>query len=317
MIHEYNIITDCLLRKASLVDRAKEFDRSEDGTLDHFQRAGVFPGFAESVYAKTSNYLEVSNAKEYGWRGQFTAGMGFPCIAILLFSFYVSYSSVVDIYQKGFNYVWFFSIPFTVALAAGLVYVAHFVFGLSHDWFHYRHGAIRFNFKERKVHAFFSPKLGGPRTYDWDDIVAYIDAFHGKGGHGNPVHYTLKLYACDPLHKKYYDMLEPGSEIIKYEDCLAWWEYVRRFMEEGPDSVPEPDWYLSDRLSLKESFLRWFPLREMKRDKARGLSVEKSKILMVLMSPLLILFSLGHFVSMLTSKRVKWPEDIRKACGEV
>ncbi|KAA0020836.1 hypothetical protein F0A16_03380 [Salinicola corii] len=111
MIHEYNIITDCLHRKVSLVDRAKEFDRSEDDALDHFERAVVSPGFAESVYAKIPSYLEVSNAKEYSWRGQFTAGMGFPCIAVMIFGIYISISGVFLMCQKGFSYVWFFRFP--------------------------------------------------------------------------------------------------------------------------------------------------------------------------------------------------------------
>ncbi|MGQ7248219.1 DUF6708 domain-containing protein [Halomonas sp. V046] len=178
------------------------------------------------------------------------------------------------------------------------------------DCFTYRHAAIRFNRRTRQVHVFYTPKLGGPRSYNWDDIQATITAFDNGG------YFVLNLLAATPDGTHYYDSFPVGGELVKEEECLGWWEYIRRYMEEGSDSVPEPGWYHTDRLSLKESFLRWFPLREMRRDKARGHDIRYSQRRMVLMSPMLVLFSLGHFVSMLTSRKVVWSKEIREACGE-
>lgn len=178
------------------------------------------------------------------------------------------------------------------------------------DCFTYRHAAIRFNRRTRQVHVFYTPKLGGPRSYDWDDIQATITAFDNGG------YFVLNLLAATPDGTHYYDSFPVGGELVKEEECRGWWEYIRRYMEEGSDSVPEPGWYHTDRLSLKESFLRWFPLREMRRDKARGHDIRYSQRRMVLMSPMLALFALGHFVSMLTSRKVVWSKEIREACGD-
>ncbi|WP_163142035.1 DUF6708 domain-containing protein [Arhodomonas sp. KWT] len=183
---------------------------------------------------------------------------------------------------------------------------------LKNDWFTYRHAPIRFNRRTRQVHVFYTPRFGGPRSYDWDALTAQIL----ETGRGKVTYYVLTMTAADPSGRYYYDRFEVGNQLLHREEGIRWWEYIRRFMEEGPDSVPDPDWTLSERLSLRESFVRWFALHELRRERALGLNVRPAIARIILISPFLALFSIGHFISMLTSRHVQWPQEIRQACGE-
>ncbi|MCE3027514.1 DUF6708 domain-containing protein [Salinicola sp. DM10] len=313
MIHEYNVAADCVKRGTDFFSRPHVFDREEGKAFSHEKKAADDPGMAEAVYHKTRFFLETTHVEEYAARGEYTAMMGFPLVVMCGFFVYMALLSVLDIGSSGFNFYDLLMIVFSLIVVVGSVWISNYLL-LGNDWFSYRHGAVRFNCKAQQVYVFYSPSLGGVRTYQWKDMLAYIDRSGVQDGSSVSGFYVLKFYACDSERKSYYGSFKIGSSFSRYEDCVAWWEYLRRYMEEGPDSVPEPEWYLSDRLSLKESFLRWFPLREMRRDRARGLDVKSAQTRMVLMSPLLVFFSLGHFFSILTSKKVKWPENVRDAC---
>ncbi|WP_445003159.1 DUF6708 domain-containing protein [Halomonas mongoliensis] len=308
MINEYYASINYRSRSPNWFSDTLEIDFDVGGALDHKQRTGCEPFDPGFVYKKNNSYLETTNADEHSKRGFFTAMMAFPLTVACAAFLYLSFIVIADIFSGDYDVFSFIIVAISFFAVA---FASYAIVGTQSgkDWFSYRHAAIRFDRKNRKVHVFYSPKLGGPRSYDWDDVLATVTDGDGDG------FYVLNMTVADPTRERFYDTFPLGGEVVK-SDCMGWWEYIRRFMEEGPDSVPEPEWYLSDRLSLKESFLRWFPLREMKRDKARGLDIGPAKVRMVLMSPLLTLFSLGHFVSMLTSRRVTWPPEIRQACEE-
>ncbi|WP_108449051.1 DUF6708 domain-containing protein [Halomonas sp. BN3-1] len=309
MINEY--FTQLLYRDRGLDWFAEPLDIPVDDDIpfDLKTRATDEPYDAEFIYTKNDVFLETVNADEFCRRGMYTAMFGFLFGGLIPFAVLFFLEVAWDFYTDGLS----------VLRCVALFFCSVFIFFLSYvvcnahsawDCFTYRHAAIRFNRRTRQVHVFYTPKLGGPRSYDWDDILATITPFDNGG------YFVLNIMAATPDGTRYYDSFPVGGELVKHEECLGWWEYIRRYMKEGPDQVPEPGWYHTDRLSLKESFLRWFPLREMKRDKARGHDIRYSQWRMVLMSPMLALFSLGHFVSMLTSRKVAWSKEIREACGK-
>ena len=309
MINEY--FTQMLYRDRGLDWFAQPLDIPVDDDIpfDLKTRATEAPYDAEFIYTKNKVFLETANADEFCRRGLYTATFGFFSL-VFVFLFGVGFFySVRNLFTMEIG---FFSILAVLVTFLAIAFVIWVVTNVHSAWdcFTYRHAAIRFNRRTRQVHVFYTPKLGGPRSYDWDDILATITPFDNGG------YFVLNIMAATPDGTRYYDSFPVGGELVKHEECLGWWEYIRRYMEEGPDQVPEPGWYQTDRLSLKESFLRWFPLREMKRDKARGHDIRYSQWRMVLMSPMLALFSLGHFVSMLTSREVVWTKEIREACGE-
>lgn len=309
MINEYALEIVYRGRSPDWFSDSYELTQYVGDELDKEEKVSEEAVNCSAVYRKNDVYLETSHVDEHDQRGFFTAMMGFPAAAVCVFFTYMALKISYRVYTGESGGHMAIAVVFMVAalmLTVWFVMQMH----LRKDVFTYRHAAIRFNRKSRQVHVFYSPSLGGARSYNWDDMIPTVER---EAQHG---FYVLSMIAADPERERYYDTFTVGQQLGKREDCLAWWEYIRRFMEEGPDSVPEPEWYLSDKLSLKESFLRWFPLREMKRDKARGLDIGPAKVRMVLMSPLLALFSLGHFVSMLTSRRVTWPPEIRQACGE-
>nr|WP_300309208.1 DUF6708 domain-containing protein [Halomonas sp.] len=307
MLHEYALKIMYKDRDRDWFSDSIKMDQNISDALSHDQPAAEKIYTPGAIYRKNNVYLETTHVDERSQRGLFTAMMGLPCFAVIAWSL-IFFFQVIGDFSDGVDF-WYF-----LLLAIIVVTIVAFIFlllnlNVSKDWFTYRHGAIRFNRKTRQVHVFYSPDLGGPRSYNWDDMLAFVKNTKGD-------RYAVAMIAADPERQRYYDSFAVGDEVHGREDCLAWWEYIRRFMEDGPDSVPEPDWYLTDNLSLKESFQRWFLTRELKQDRARGMNTGPAVSRMILLSPFLTLFSFGHFISMLTSKRVTWPEDIRKACEE-
>ncbi|MBS8269163.1 hypothetical protein DYI26_10565 [Halomonas litopenaei] len=309
MINEY--FTQLLYRDRGLDWFAEPLDIPVDDDIpfDLKARATDEPYDAEFIYTRNDVFLETANADEFCRRGFYTAMFGFLFGGLVPFFVFFLAIVLLDIFSGDYEFASFVLVALIVVGIAGLVYLVTHAHS-AWDCFTYRHAAIRFNRRTRQVHVFYTPKLGGPRSYDWDDILATITPFDNGG------YFVLNIMAATPDGTRYYDSFPVGGELVKHEECLGWWEYIRRYMEEGPDQVQEPGWYHTDRLSLKESFLRWFPLREMKRDKARGHDIRYSQWRMVLMSPMLALFSLGHFVSILTSRKVAWSKEIREACGK-
>lgn len=307
MLHEYPRLYDYKNRSYDWFSETVEIPVNIKNSLSHTRQISGNTYTPDAIYQNNHCYLETTHVAERSQRGMFTAAMGLPLLLAVIFNLYflIFIISGIDSKSTFLNYV------LALMIFAGAIILTLLLLFMhnSKDWFTYRHGAIRFNHKTRQVHVFYSSKLGGPRSYNWDD--ALLSCEETKIGN-----HVLFIVAADPEKRRCYDSFSVGDDIHDKEDCLAWCEYVRRYMEEGPDSVPDPEWCLTDKLSLKESFLRWFRLRELSRADKNGENIHPALIRMLLLSPVLAFFSLGHYLSMLTSKRVRWPDDIKKACGE-
>lgn len=103
------------------------------------------------------------------------------------------------------------------------------------------HIPLRFNRKTRKVYFYYK---GHIFTTGWDTIRAYLDSALAPVGAGAttrepqvniefqwPNGSTLTVY----LRAK--KRFLAGSN--NYQDAAAFWEYIRLYMEEGPDRLPE------------------------------------------------------------------------------
>ncbi|WP_163142032.1 DUF6708 domain-containing protein, partial [Arhodomonas sp. KWT] len=265
-----------------------KLDRSLRRALPHGERATDEVYDAGSIYKKNGIYLETTHAKERFLRGMLTGGTVLPLIGIDILVAYFLFSSISDLIADPNDLSLILLTIYTAILWGGVNLFALYS-PLMYDWFNYRHAPIRFNRRTRQVHVFYTPRFGGPRSYDWDALTAQIL----ETGRGKVTYYVLTMTAADPSGRYYYDRFEVGNQLLHREEGIRWWEYIRRFMEEGPDSVPDPDWTLSEHLSLRESFVRWFALHELRRERALGLNVRPAIARIILISPFLALFSIG------------------------
>ena len=182
---------------------------------------------------------------------------------------------------------------------------------LRKESFNYTHYPIRYNRKTGMVH-YFRPD-GEIRSVPWrdvfftvasgsnlwgirghvlaDDGVTVVDTF-GVGDTG-----TLRSHAADPDTGQY-----------EYADRMrSHWEFIRRYMEEGPAEASQIVRFCVPVTDRKETpagaFHRAFGL-------FRG-----SSIFQIVMAPFCLWMFLGRLIAIATSQIPQWPAEINAACA--
>lgn len=211
------------------------------------------------AYAQNDAYLELCNP---GWDFRWRMGaMIFFVVMPALFVIWMWYGFAVhpllfkkiilvwrfDDYKYGDStLLWFgWLLLFPLALgAAFMLYLLYIRNGGVTAWFTMLRGRIRFNRITRKVYVLRPDNCGGNVVLDWDRLVCLMnpEAPDPMGGQ------KIKAVA---LYHPPFDADDPEA---RGEDCIFFgpsihigeteagplWEYVRRYMEEGPtlDTVP-------------------------------------------------------------------------------
>ncbi len=178
---------------------------------------------------------------------------------------------------------------FGLALLIPTSWLAHF------ECFRHTHYPIRFNRKTRKVHVFRTD--GTVLTADWDKL------FFCLGRCYQPRNWTIQGHV---LAKDNQTVVETFSlpewgvgdhdrELLKHV-----WEYVRRYMEEGPEPLIEQTPVVLPIADRREGFLfGWH------RTHAIG---------GLFLLPVYLFFYPGRWIAMHTSKIPQWPADVEQQC---
>jgi hypothetical protein len=184
-----------------------------------------------------------------------------------------------------------------VIFIPGIYLIWHF--RLCKECFRYTHYPIRFNRRTRQVHVF---RLDGTvMTEAWDKL--YFTRCQNRDGGDWEVR----------AHR----LAEDGKTVLETfalgfyggrnnPEVLAQWEFIRLYMEEGPEKVLPciEDVDIHDITWRRETFLR-------------GVSVLSSNfgILAVTSGPMNFLAGIGRWYSMKTSKIPVWPAEIEAECA--
>lgn len=176
------------------------------------------------------------------------------------------------------------------------------------ELFTQRHLLIRFNRETRQVYLHRPKYAGGIVVLPWEATVAAINPdLPDSQGMGD----SLALgWPTERTDAGYDEMAFVGPPLDGNREMEGLWEYIRRYMEEGPQSVPKPK-SLRARIpwpwdSLKASLHFMRPMWR----RGGGVWVV---LMLVLLSPLILLHSASHWVSMLLCWRPRWPREIREA----
>ncbi len=124
------------------------------------------------------------------------------------------------------------------------------------------HLPLRFNRKTRKVYWHWK---GTTYIENWDTIRAYLDVQSGLTGVGAPIRDPQVNIEFQTESGKPITVFLMGTDHIGLtvdEKAAAFWEYIRQYMEDGPDNLPSPDleiWHPVEREDLLK--LHWpFPI---------------------------------------------------------
>ena len=173
---------------------------------------------------------------------------------------------------------------------------------------------VRFNRITRKVYLLRPKHLGGIRIMDWDKTEILIDKkmseLEGTGGFvilvwdkGDGV--DLTGTPTDNIEVTFI-----GKPTRNASELLAFWEYIRRYMEDGPAAAPAPEklickfpwpWLsLKAAWGLDTSFLRQRELRIF-------------VLLNLLLWPVILIHAAGHWLSLLLCYEPRFPKVIEDA----
>jgi hypothetical protein len=166
---------------------------------------------------------------------------------------------------------------------------------LSKDFFTHTYYPIRFNRKTRQVYVFRDKRDGGILTVPWDDVF-----FHVGKGLRDPV-YDLRGHILEGDTVK--DTFVTGWPFAQPEAAKELWEFVRRHMDEGIESLGEVEVWTTPASTLKNC------------DILAAINVgEATGALRIVLWPFAALQALTRWLVMKTSKPPVWPAEIEAAC---
>jgi hypothetical protein len=257
------------------------------------------------VFGMNDVFLDVCEAsyQQLGW-GTFAFCIGFfPAIY-----FACGFSTLLSLSKL----IW---VPMLLCLGA----MAFSVWGLLRDCFDYRHKTVRFNRKNRMVYAFRHNGPGGVVAVPWDKAFFFAERQRSVGIFGGAPT-VMRCFVLGEDDKTIVDTFSFGLRTVNGSDedtelgkqildeVLANFEFIRRFMEEGPKHLPPVERYMPQGPSLKASLSIRFD----------GFDVVSRRnpltwiVGMIVAGPLFLL-SCFHYVAQLTSREPVWPEDVVRA----
>jgi hypothetical protein len=177
-----------------------------------------------------------------------------------------------------------------------ILFAALNAFLIKADCFNYTHYPTRFNRKTRMVHVF---RPGGKVvSVPWDEVYFTLLSF--GAGHWYTVGHVLSedrktVLETFPLSTRTF---RSNESPVVYQH----WEFVRRYMEEGPEK-------LMDQVSMV------FPIDTKREGFWLGTSRMFANfihwpIFMVIFAPALLLGSIGRWIALRTCKIPQWPAEI-------
>ncbi|RBC22486.1 hypothetical protein BRO07_15755, partial [Xanthomonas oryzae pv. oryzae] len=103
---------------------------------------------------------------------------------------------------------------------------------LRHEFFRYVYYPIRFNRKTRKIYVFREKRDGGLLIVPWEEVFFHI-------GRGNDMKFLRDIRGEILDGEIVKDTFALGHCAERDEPVKEMWEFIRRYMEEGPEAVAE------------------------------------------------------------------------------
>jgi hypothetical protein len=270
--------------------------------LKQKQRLGVAPHYQLSVIKMNSTYLE-SVDKWFAWKGMISA------LAIILLAIFAGTLGLISLRwlleaagdtseDSGFLLANGLGMACVFAcLALALIWL------LRKESFAYTHYPMRFNRKTRMVHV-FRPN-GTVLSMPWDQLyftlghMAQWNDWEVRGHVLDADQATVR----ESFALSYVGSLNPGDE---HDFVRAHWEFVRRYMEDGPQSVSGQVQFCMPIDVRRETF-------KVGMERVFANIASAPFLLYYLLFPLCLVVSLFRFIAINTSKIPQWPADVEAA----
>ncbi|MGU7837966.1 DUF6708 domain-containing protein [Burkholderia sp. AW33-5] len=265
-------------------------DEERSNQLVKNKRYKTEPFYNISVIKENSTYLECVD-RWFIYRGSMAAvcliGLTVPVYSFL----------IPLILAVGFD-----RIALCIFLGISIPYWILMGWLLSKEAFSWTHFPIRFNCKNRMVYVF--RRNGTVLIAKWDDIFFTLGRCERMLGRQN---WDIRGHVLDKDGETVLETFALPGDTVLVEQLKHCWEFIRRYMEEGPASVYRDVYWCHDIAERREKYTAG--LRYM------FFSLNGQPIGQILLSPVFFVASLGRWFAMRTSKIPKWPAEIEAECA--
>ena len=290
--------------------------QSRDDVWEYYDLACDLPTDAQSLYVFNEDYIDVRAAFQEEKRGLITFGFLSMAVIMNLYMFDFAFLSFGRLVVFGSDYydAWEFEsiISWLLSMATWGV-MNYYLWKYTWRWirvelFTQRHLIARFNRKTRQIYVNRPDYAGGIVTLPWEAVIPAINPedpdFMGIGG------FLLLAFPSEHTGAGYDEVLMLGRPMHGNDELVGFWEFIRRYMEEGPQAVPKP----KRLLPLSPTPIE--PIRATLRFMS-GFWRNGGKIAAVVtgtvLSPLILLHALCHWISLLLCWAPRWPKEIQEA----
>ena len=302
--------------KLRKIQAAERMGRGIDNFPGISCRVSEAPSGDGSIYEFNERYIELSAGESQERRGVVTY------ISIIVGYFLFRFLS----FTIFANAVWFtgvhssLKIPatsgdfifgiFMALLTGALFYVVmrYVRVFISLENFVQRRMLIRFNRVTHQVYLHRPRFTGGVTVFAWDQVSA--EAVVGEEESANIGRKLILSWGPSMPDLPHLHVVFVGKRADGTSDMVNLWEFIRRYMEEGPQSVPAPKKLLGKVpwpwLSVMAPLSFFRPLWRA------GMRWQVACIV-ALTSPALALHAVGHWISLLLCWEPRWPRIIREA----
>lgn len=288
-----------LLRKYP-VNRRLTYEEKE-GVLNRKVLHDVEPSCMHAVIKVNGTYMELAG-KFYEWRGvagSLFALIGIICPPVVILMIAVLVHLIVS--KSDDLYLWPFFL-FGIAVGGGVS--AASVWSASKEFFRLTHYPIRLNRKLRKIYA-FDPRTMKLLEMDWDKTYFTIQPTRTRIPYQQ---WEILALTLDDDGETVRHVLPFTGMWVAEKDVLRHWEYLRRYMEEGPEAIIEYSPVFLDIANRKETFMEGFH-----RLYAPFHHGTKTPFVLIF-GPFMFFSAIGRHIGMLTSKIPQWPAHVEDEC---
>ena len=286
-----------LIQKYKVNRPLSEEERKDQ--LKQKQKLDVEPHYLFAVIKSNSSYLELAD-KYYGWRGWLSSGtliviaICIGAIAMFAISLVFSWDRVHSKNPAGAIGVF----VFMFAVLLGLILFG--TWALRKESFFLTHFPARLNRKTRTIHLFRPDRSGTILTVPWDDVHFNLAPGQTLG------YWDIRGHLLDSDRATVKESFSLGTPWGEKEALKQHWEFIRRYMENGPQQL----------LPLIPMYL---PIANTKERAAFGLQrllllFPSSIAARTLLLPIFLFCAAGRIFANATSKIPEWPADIEASC---
>lgn len=277
-------------------------DQERRDQLKQTKRLDVAPTDQLSIIKKNSAFIEIVD-KFYAFRG---FSLIFMLVAIgMIGTLLCAMGIFVVLHPDHANRtaqllsVGFIFLIFTPALA-------FCVWAALKESFTYTHWPVRLNRENRMVYVFRHNGEGGVLEVPWDDVFFTIGVSKGQFMGSHDCYLCGHVLDDDKIVRDTFSFGAIVTESDVSTHLMALWEYIRRFMAEGTNAVPEPQFKMpiEDR---REGFV--WGLRRVWANFDAGFLIYWA------FTPVAVASGLARYFGMQTSRIPRWPEHVKKVCG--